>query len=156
MLLSLPSFDILITYMLYFLKLSHSYWIFHYDLFHSIFLFAFEFGKFLLAYIQAYWFLLQHVQSTDKPIKGIIYFFLCLFILRHRESEGGNPKQAPGSAQSLMWGSISWLWPHDLSQNQESDAYPTEPPRCLGHSLLLLILFFGFWVFFKIISSISF
>ena len=30
-----------------------------------------------------------------------------------------------------MWGLIPGPWDHDLSQNQESDAQPTEPPRDL-------------------------
>ena len=44
------------------------------------------------------------------------------------QRERENPKQAPHSAQSLMWGSISQPRDRDLSQNQDSDAQPTEPP----------------------------
>ena len=44
---------------------------------------------------------------------------------REREAE----KQTPLLAQSLMQGSISGPWDHDLSQNQELDAYPSKPPR---------------------------
>lgn len=38
----------------------------------SVFLFAFQFGKFLLTYLQTHWFL-GCVQFTDKPIKGILH-----------------------------------------------------------------------------------
>ena len=40
-----------------------------------------------------------------------------------------NVKQAPCSGQSLTQDSISRPWDHDLSQNQELDAEPTEPSR---------------------------
>ena len=53
------------------------------------------------------------------------YLFYYLFYLRERdreheqgrgaEGEREDPKQAPYSAQSLMWGSIPQLWDHDLS-----------------------------------------
>ena len=46
-----------------------------------------------------------------------------------REREGIF-KQAPHSVQSLTRGSIPQPWDRDLSQNQESEAQPTEPPRC--------------------------
>ena len=45
------------------------------------------------------------------------------------ETETENLKQAPCSAQRLMWGLIPQTWDHDLSQNQELVAQPTEPPR---------------------------
>ena len=49
-----------------------------------------------------------------------------------RGTGGGreNLSQTPCWAQSQTWGSISWPWDHDLSQNQESDAYLTGLPRC--------------------------
>ena len=61
---------------------------------------------------------------------------------REREGEGGRERdneylrQAPRSAQSLMWGSIPQPWDHDLRQNQQSHAQLTEPPRCPEHVTL--------------------
>ena len=70
-----------------------------------------------------------------------VLFFLNLFIYFKRKrkrlsarqwGEGQRGFQAGSSlsAQSPTWGSISRLWDRDLSRNQESDAQPTEPPRC--------------------------
>ena len=62
----------------------------------------------------------------------IIYLFVYLisfFLFMWQRERENNLKQAPGSAQSLMWGSIWLSWDHDLNQNQESDAEPTEPPK---------------------------
>ena len=47
------------------------------------------------------------------------------------EKERDNPKQAPCSALSPTWGLIPQPWDHDQSQNQESDAQPTQPPSLL-------------------------
>ena len=66
-----------------------------------------------------------------------IYVFICLILeieheqgrARGRERKRENLKQALCSAQSPMRGSIPQPWDHDLSQNQESDAQLTEPPR---------------------------
>ena len=56
-----------------------------------------------------------------------------------RERKRENLQQAPHSTWSLMQGSIPQPWDHDLSQNQELDAQPTEPPRSrLGLCLLIL------------------
>ena len=44
-----------------------------------------------------------------------------------KERERENPKQAPHSVRSPAWGSISWLWDHDLSWNQELDAQLRRP-----------------------------
>ena len=44
------------------------------------------------------------------------------------KGEGENPKQTLGWSQSLMWDSISWLWDHDLNQNQELDAQLIDHP----------------------------
>ena len=52
---------------------------------------------------------------------------------REREREKGervNLKQAPHRSLSPAWGLVPWLWHHDLSWNQESDAQLTEPPGC--------------------------
>ena len=46
-----------------------------------------------------------------------------------REGEGKTLKHIPHWAQSQTWGSISWSWNHDLSQNQELDAQPNEASR---------------------------
>ena len=45
---------------------------------------------------------------------------------RERERERKNLKQAPCSVQSPMLGFIPQPWDHDLSQNQASEAQPTE------------------------------
>ena len=46
-----------------------------------------------------------------------------------RERERENLNKALHSVQRPTWGSISQPWDHDLGQNQELDAQPTEPPR---------------------------
>ena len=65
--------------------------------------------------------------------------FIYLFWEKEREHEyvsrGGaereNSKQAPHCQRRAQCGARSReLWDHDLSWNQESDASPTEPPRC--------------------------
>ena len=77
------------------------------------------------------------VSSADVPC--FLSFFISFFFnLRERERvragergrgrERDNPKQAPHSVQSLTQGSIIPPWDHDLSQNQELDVQPTEPP----------------------------
>ena len=67
------------------------------------------------------------------------WYFLNYYYLRESaqvgDGEGGegereNLKQTPHSAQSPTQGLIPQPWDHDLSQNQESGAQPTEPPRC--------------------------
>ena len=72
--------------------------------------------------------------------------FLLLFerenTSRGEEQRGGRDlKEAPCSVQSPRRGSIPQPWDYDLSQNQESDAQPTEPPRCPWISSLYRILF---------------
>ena len=52
--------------------------------------------------------------------------------VRERAGAGGEriSSKPPHSARSPTWGSIPRPWDdHNLSQNQESDASPTEPPR---------------------------
>lgn len=44
---------------------------------------------------------------------------------RGREPQADSPR----STEADSGGSISWLWDQNLSQNQESEAQPTEPPR---------------------------
>ena len=68
-----------------------------------------------------------------------IYLFNYLIYWRERERESvsrgegqrerDNLKQALCSAWSPTWGLIPRSWAHDLSQNQELDPQPTEPPR---------------------------
>lgn len=60
-----------------------------------------------------------------------IYLFWIIFWerLRERERVGENPKQASRPAQSLLQGWISGPWDHDLSQNQEPEAWPTWATR---------------------------
>ena len=69
-----------------------------------------------------------------------IFLKIYLFILeREREHATGraegeeeNLKQAPHPAQNQTQGSILRPWDRNLSQNQESEAQPTEPPRRPG------------------------
>ena len=73
-------------------------------------------------------------------VLNLFYFFVSVFVFfetqrereREREREEGerNLKQAAHLAWSPMRDSISQLWDHDLSQNQELDTQSTEPPRC--------------------------
>ena len=58
--------------------------------------------------------------------------------LRSREGGRGkeNMKWTLCSVWSLIWGSISRPGDHDRSQNQESDAQLTAPPRCPEFSFL--------------------
>ena len=73
-----------------------------------------------------------------------------------------NPKQAPYSQHRAWCGAwIHKLWDHDLSQNEESDAQPTEPSRCPRRALLKMkvnvaIVFAGEpWVFHFTIGDSS-
>ena len=54
-----------------------------------------------------------------------------------REGERENLKQIPHPAWSPMQAGFTTLRVHDPSQNQESDAQLTEPPRCPLHILFL-------------------
>ena len=58
-----------------------------------------------------------------------------------RESGSEHLKQTPHSALSPKQGLISRPQDCELSQNQESDIQPTEPPRLPGNSLLKCVVF---------------
>ena len=67
-------------------------------------------------------------------------------------AERENPQQAPQCQQRAPCGTRSYEpWGHDLSRNQESDAWPAEPPR---HPLLIYFealkldafVFTSFWL----------
>ena len=80
-----------------------------------------------------------------------------------REREGKNLKQPPCPARSLTQGSISPPCDHDLSQNQESDAPPTESLRRLSFSYFwvpIVHLYFEYTdiyqTFRKYLSDVSF
>ena len=68
----------------------------------------------------------------------VLFLLIVLFIERVRDCEqGGRGRGRQGERISsrphmscLMQVSISQPWDHELSQNQESDASLTEPPRC--------------------------
>ena len=62
-----------------------------------------------------------------------------------RKRERENSKQAPPSAQSLTWDSISQPRDRDLSWYEESVTQPTEPPK---HAMILCNYFWAlyFWV----------
>ena len=70
----------------------------------------------------------------------VIYWYLKNFYLREKEDTIGgaeregerDPSRLCVATQSATWGSFHEPWDHDLSQNQESDAKPTEPPRRPG------------------------
>ena len=105
---------------------------------------------------------LRHVWCTllwlNRPL---IYVFCFLFVFcfvfeRERErahactctsGEGQrqrkrkNRKQAPCPAWNPTWGSISQVWDHDPSRNQELDAYPTEPPTCPDPWYIWLLIY---------------
>ena len=74
-----------------------------------------------------------------------------------RRGQGGerkHPKYTPGWVWRPMRGSISQPWDHDLSQNQESDAEPTIPPR---HPSCLLFCnkFLSIWKWQPLITLVS-
>ena len=58
-----------------------------------------------------------------------------------RKRERENPSRLPAELRAKMRGSIPPLWHQDLSQNQEVDTQPTEPPRCplKGRQLFLCV-----------------
>ena len=64
-------------------------------------------------------------ESPRGPYSILIFIFWeskCTHTSRRRGDRGReNPKQVPSPVQSLMWGSVSGPWDHDLSWNQESD-----------------------------------
>ena len=89
----------------------------------------------------------QNMLPQNRPLYFVFTWFVFLFMLKSesararacvskgrgsgkRERERKNPKQVPGSAESWLWGWISWLWHYDASWNLESGTSPTEPPRC--------------------------
>jgi len=84
-------------------------------------------------------------------------YFFCFWesaqVRGEREREGENLKQAPHPTQSLTGGSISRPWNQDLSRNQESKIYPTEPHRwpSLCISINIWILFVSLKVIIKFI-----
>ena len=69
----------------------------------------------------------HHQELAHQELFGFAFVFR---VCANRDGEGGESKQDPHSVQSLKWGSISKPWAHNPSPNQESEAYPTEPPRC--------------------------
>ena len=77
-----------------------------------------------------------HLYNVLEMTKLFICLLICLFLESEQVEERGrgrerkNHKQTPRSAWSLVQGSIPQPCDHDLSQNQESDTQPTEPPRC--------------------------
>ena len=84
--------------------------------------------------------LVEHVQVVLK--------FIYLFWERQRQHKRGRgkgrergrekPKQAPCCQLRAWCGARTHkMWDHDLSWNRESDAQPTEPPRCPNFDLFL-------------------
>ena len=69
-------------------------------------------------------------------------FLFCVFVWERERGERAqvgvcrgreNLKQAPRPVQSLMWGSISWPWDHDLSWNHVWQL------NCLSHPVPLVL-----------------
>ena len=94
---------------------------------------------------------LNRLRHPGAPKYIIFKTFIYLFWERERERE--NPKQTPQPAQSLTWGSISQPQDPDLSPNQESDAPPTEPPRCHENILFKLISQVSFYLFVLLLEN---
>ena len=81
-----------------------------------------------------------------------VCLFVCLFRgkaqVGEEQREGEEEPQA-GSMLSTLSPTWVWThepWDHDLSRNQKSDAYPTEPRRC-PQNFLCFILFFLIYFF---------
>ena len=89
----------------------------------------------------------QTVRSWPEPKSdlnrlshpGAPNLFVCLFIIFERERERGGEGQREGETQSHIGSALTEPrsgaqthkpWDRDLSQDQESDTQPTEPPRC--------------------------
>ena len=79
------------------------------------------------------WFLESSISfSTKQPLLSFLKRFI---YLREREHEQRGRRRGKWSqADSVLssephLGLVSWSWDHDLSWNQEWDAYPTELPR---------------------------
>ena len=74
--------------------------------------------------------------EEGKKLFQFIYLFCkrerdttCVTGERQTEGERENFKQAPNSQHSdWRWAQSHELWDHDLSQDQESNTKPTEPP----------------------------
>ena len=66
------------------------------------------------------------ISICGTKVRWIFFFF---FFLKRERDRRENLKHPKYPAWSPMWGSISRPWDHDLSQNQESDAQLTQPPR---------------------------
>ena len=72
-------------------------------------------------------------------LESHIHFFLSFIYLGGGQGRGReNLKQILSWAWSSMQGLIPWPWDHDLSQNQELDAQPTESPRRPVRTLLFM------------------
>ena len=94
--------------------------------------------------------LLFTLSEEEAVMLFIVLLYVYLFIFeRQSESREGaerarereNPKQAVCWQDRAHCGAQSHKpWDHDLSQNQEWDAQPTEPPRCTCYLLLTQIL----------------
>ena len=79
-------------------------------------------------------------QVQWKTAGKVVFFFKIYLFLRERGRQTehtmlGGWAAGFGQADTLLsqkptWGFISWPWDHDLSPNKESDAQPSEPPRC--------------------------
>ena len=85
----------------------------------------------------------------------LIYLFIYLLRVSEHEWGRGRGRERGGSNPQF--------WNHDLGQNQESDAQPTEPPRCPYLLVLMCISlvakmehFFLCVLTFRIYSSVKY
>ena len=95
----------------------------------------------------------EKTEKHQRSYKKISSFSMLLFFwerarvrslgaVRGRGGIGEGEKDSWTSSRlstEPTWGFILGPWDHDLSPNQESDAYPTEPPRCPSMLLLYAI-----------------
>lgn len=60
-----------------------------------------------------------------------MHVHVCIWVKGGTEGEEETETLKPTVhwVQNPSWGSIPWLWDHDLTQNQEWDAWPIELPR---------------------------
>ena len=95
------------------------------------------------------------VAVSCKIIFNSLYFLKREWV-REGQRKRETLRQAPHPAQNLTWGSVSQPWDRDLSQNQELNAWPTEPPRCpsLNHFWSFLP---NFWerIFLRICATLK-
>ena len=79
--------------------------------------------------------ILMNIEDFHSHLIVSLFFIFILFF--KCSGEGENLKQVPCPVQNSMQGLISWSWDHNLSWNQESDAYFPKPSRYSNHMVYL-------------------